>query len=48
MAELLGWLSAGKLKPHVAGRYPLARAGEAIAALAGRKVAGKLVVEPEA
>ena len=48
MAELLGWLAAGKLKPHLSGRYPLARAAEAIAALAGRKVAGKLVVEPEA
>ena len=48
MEELLGWLAAGKLKPHLAGRYPLARGAEAIAALAGRKVAGKLVVEPEA
>jgi NADPH:quinone reductase len=48
MEELLGWLAASKLKPHLAGRYPLARAAEAIAALASRKVAGKLVVEPEA
>ena len=48
MTELLGWLEAGKLKPHLAGRYPLARAAEALVALASRKVAGKLVVEPEA
>ena len=48
MAELLGWLAAGKLKPHLSGRYPLARAAEALVALASRKVAGKLVVEPEA
>jgi NADPH:quinone reductase len=48
MEELLGWLAASKLKPHLAGRYPLARAAEAIASLASRKVAGKLVVEPEA
>jgi NADPH2:quinone reductase len=48
MAELLGWLEAGKLKPHLSGRYPLARAAEALVALASRKVAGKLVVEPEA
>jgi len=48
MEELLDWLAAGKLKPHLSGRYPLARAGEALAALASRKVAGKLVVEPEA
>jgi NADPH2:quinone reductase len=48
MAELLGWLKAGKLKPHLSGRYPLARAADALVALASRKVAGKLVVEPEA
>ncbi len=48
MTELLGWLADGRLKPHVSGRYPLAGAAEAIAALAGRKVTGKLVVEPEA
>ncbi len=48
MAELLGWLAAGKLKPHLSARYPLARAAEALVALASRKVAGKLVVEPEA
>jgi NADPH2:quinone reductase len=48
MTELLGWLAAGKLKPHLSGRYPLARAAEALVALASRKVAGKLVVEPEA
>jgi NADPH2:quinone reductase len=48
MTELLGWLEAGKLKPHLSGRYPLARAAEALVALASRKVAGKLVVEPEA
>ena len=48
MAELLGWLEAGKLKPHLSGRYPLARAADALVALANRKVAGKLVVEPEA
>jgi NADPH2:quinone reductase len=47
MTELLGWLEAGKLKPHLSGRYPLARAAEALVALASRKVAGKLVVEPE-
>ena len=48
MTELLGWLKAGKLKPHLSGRYPLARAADALVALASRKVAGKLVVEPEA
>jgi NADPH2:quinone reductase len=48
MTELLGWLEAGKLKPHLSGRYPLARAADALVGLASRRVAGKLVVEPEA
>ena len=48
MTELLGWLAAGKLNPHLSGRYPLARAADALAALGSRKVTGKLVIEPEA
>jgi NADPH2:quinone reductase len=48
MGELLGWLAEGRVKPHVSARYPLARAHEAVAALAGRSVTGKVVVEPEA
>ena len=48
MKELLGWLAAGKLRPHLSGRYPLARAADALTALGSRKVTGKLVIEPEA
>jgi NADPH2:quinone reductase len=48
MGELFGWLADGRLKPHVSARYPLARAAEALAALAQRTVTGKLVIEPEA
>jgi NADPH2:quinone reductase len=48
MRELLGWLAAGKLKPHLSGRYPLARAAEALTVLASRRATGKLVIEPEA
>jgi NADPH:quinone reductase-like Zn-dependent oxidoreductase len=34
----------GRIAPRISGTYPLARAGEAIAALGARKVIGKLVV----
>ena len=42
--ELLDLYAAGKIKPHVSERFPLARAGEAIALLASRKAMGKVVV----
>jgi NADPH2:quinone reductase len=48
MGELFGWLADGRVKPHVSARYPLARTGEALAALARRAVTGKVVIEPEA
>ena len=35
----------GKIAPKVSATYPLDRGGEAIAALAARRVIGKLVVE---
>jgi len=41
---LFGWLREGRLRPHIAGVYPLDRGGEAIAALMDRKVSGKLVI----
>ena len=34
----------GKLKPEISATYPLAEGGKAIAALAARQAAGKLVV----
>jgi NADPH2:quinone reductase len=46
LAALFKMLGEGKLRPHIAGTYPLARGGEAIAALASRKVSGKLVITP--
>ena len=42
--ELLELYAAGKVRPHVSERYPLARAGEAISHLASRKAMGKVVV----
>ena len=44
MAELMALLAEGKLRPEISATYPLARGGEAIAALAARNAAGKLVV----
>lgn len=47
-AELLELTSIGRLTPHVSGRYPLERAGEALRSLLDRKAIGKVVVEPRA
>ncbi|MEQ1725217.1 MAG: NADPH:quinone oxidoreductase family protein [Sphingopyxis sp.] len=44
IAQLFAWWDAGKIAPRVTATYPLARGGEAIAALGDRKAAGKLVV----
>ncbi|HSW11496.1 MAG TPA: NADPH:quinone oxidoreductase family protein [Solimonas sp.] len=47
IGTLIGWMKEGKLKPHIAGSYPLSRAAEAIRLLMDRKVSGKLVVTPQ-
>lgn len=44
IAQLFAWWDEGKIAPRITGTYPLARGGEAIAALGDRKAAGKLVV----
>jgi NADPH2:quinone reductase len=44
IAELLSWYAAGKLKPCISATYPLERAAEAIAQVAGRQTKGKTVV----
>ena len=44
VAELFRLWDEGKISPRVSATYPLKRGGEAIAALAGRQVVGKLVV----
>jgi NADPH2:quinone reductase len=46
IARLFQWLAAGVIRPRIAGRYPLARGGEAIRAMLDRRVIGKLVVVP--
>jgi NADPH2:quinone reductase len=42
--QLLRWYAEGRLKPHIDRTFPLERAGEAIAYMAGRQVKGKVVV----
>jgi NADPH:quinone reductase len=44
IAELMQLYAKGAIKPLVSERFPLARAGEAIAKLASRKAMGKIVV----
>jgi len=46
LQQLFAWLREGKLRPLIAGTYPLERAAEAISALMERRVSGKLVVTP--
>lgn len=43
-AELAGWYEAGKLKPHISHRVPLAEASRALELLTSRKAQGKVVV----
>jgi NADPH:quinone reductase len=42
--ELVSWLAAGKLKPHVSATYPLARGADALIAIMERRAKGKVVV----
>lgn len=48
MRQLLGWLAAGTIRPHISARYPLAQTAEALNAMAARKVTGKVVIMPQA
>lgn len=42
--EILGWLAAGDLRPHISSTHPLTAAGDAVAELAERRATGKVVV----
>jgi NADPH:quinone reductase len=44
MSRLGRWYAEGRLKPHVSGLFPLERAADALAQMAGRNVSGKLVL----
>lgn len=45
LAQLFAWLQAGKLKPRIAGKFPLERGAQAIRALMDRQVSGKVVID---
>jgi NADPH2:quinone reductase len=47
MRQLMGWISEGKIKPHISGRYALAETPQALKDMAARKVTGKVVVQPQ-
>lgn len=44
--QVLEWLASGAIRPHISGRYPLARGVEALRAVAERRVTGKVVIVP--
>ena len=44
MLQLLDWVAAGRLKPHIHGTYPLDQIGEALSVLERREATGKVVV----
>ena len=46
LAEVLGWVQAGRLSPIIAARRPLAEAQAAQAALADRRVVGRQLLIP--
>ena len=48
LQTLFKWLREGRLRPHVAERYPLERGAEALSALLARRAFGKLVITPGA
>jgi len=46
LRELLDWWERGRLKPLVSESYPLAKYEEALAAITGRRVTGKIALVP--
>lgn len=46
MKELLGWYQAGKVRPLIEGRYPLAEAAEVLTRVLGRGAVGKIALIP--
>ena len=46
MAEMMGWLREGKIKPLISKSYALADAPQALMDMAARRVVGKIVITP--
>lgn len=47
MRELMGWLTSGKIRPHISQRYALADTAQALNDMAARKITGKVVIQPQ-
>lgn len=45
LSALAALVAAGELDPHITGRYPLARAAEALAFVESGHASGKVVIE---
>ncbi len=48
LRELLAWVAAGKLHPHISATYPLEQVGQALRMILDRSVAGKVILRPNA
>jgi NADPH2:quinone reductase len=46
LAEMMGWIREGKLKPLISKTYTLEEAPQALLDVAARKVVGKVVIKP--
>jgi NADPH2:quinone reductase len=44
--DLLGWIERGELSVRIDAEFPLAKVGDAHAALTGRKTTGKVLLIP--
>lgn len=45
-SRLVEWLAAGKIKPHISQRFPLAHGIDALRTVGERKVLGKVIIVP--
>jgi NADPH:quinone reductase len=46
-AQLLAWCKEGKIVPHIHARFPLAETAQALMQIEGRKVTGKVIINPQ-
>jgi NADPH2:quinone reductase len=45
MRQLLDWVTAGMIKPHIHKTWPLEKTAEALQAIAKREVMGKAIIK---
>jgi NADPH2:quinone reductase len=46
MGLLLDWCTEGRIVPHIYARFPLAETAKALQLIEGRKVTGKVIINP--